>query len=66
MSLEQKVKEQRTIKDLENKLAYKRYNQYQNEDDIEKRKDNLLNEIEQRLKQNTTEAELFTRRWKVI
>ena len=66
LNLEQKVKEQRIIKDLEKRLADKRYNQYQNEDDIEKRKDNLLDEIEQRLKQNTTEKELFTIRWKVI
>ncbi|MCX6252632.1 MAG: SNF2-related protein [Bacteroidetes bacterium] len=65
LNLEQKVKEHRIIKDLEKKLAEKRYNQYQNEDDIEKRKDNLLDEIEQRLKQNTTEKELFTIRWKV-
>jgi hypothetical protein len=28
LNLEQKVKEQRTIKDLEKKLAEKRYNQY--------------------------------------
>lgn len=66
LNLEQKVKEQRAIKDLEKKLADKRFNQYQNEDDIEKRKDNLLDEIEQRLKQNTIETELFTIRWKVI
>ncbi|MCX6280197.1 MAG: SNF2-related protein [Bacteroidetes bacterium] len=65
LNLEQKIKEQRIIKDLEKKLADKRYNQYQNEDDIEKRKDDLLDEIEQRLKQNTTETELFTIRWKV-
>ena len=40
--------------------------QYQNEDDIEHRKDNLLDEVEQRLKQQTTEQDLFTLRWKVI
>ena len=66
LNLEQKVKEQRAIKDLEKKLADKRFNQYQNEDDIEKRKDNLLDEIEKRLKQQTTEIELFTIRWRVI
>ena len=59
MNLEQKVKEQRIIKDLEKKLAEKRYNQYQNEDDIEQRKDKLLEEVEQRLKQQTTEIKLF-------
>ena len=65
-SLFQKVKEQRIIKELEKKLAEKRYNQYQNEDDIELRKDNLLDEVEQRLKQQTTELDLFTIRFKVI
>lgn len=66
LNLEQKVKEQRVIKDLEKKLAEKRFNQYQNEDDIEKRKDNLLDEIEKRLKQQSIQTELFTIRFKVI
>ena len=66
MNLEQKIKEQRVIKDLEKKLAEKRFNQYQNEDDIENRKDNLLDEVEQRLKQQTTEEHLFTIRWKIV
>lgn len=66
LNLEIKVKEQRVIKDLEKKLAEKRYNQYQNEDDIEHRKDSLLDEVEQRLKQQTTEQKLFTIRWNVI
>ncbi len=66
LNLEQKVKEQRIIKDLEKKLAEKRYNQYQNEDEIEQRKENLLDEVEQRLKQHTTEQPLFTIRWRVV
>lgn len=66
LNLEQKVKEQRIIKDLEKKLADKRYNQYQNEDDIEKKKDNLLDEVEKRLQQQTSHSELFTIRWKII
>jgi superfamily II DNA/RNA helicase len=66
LNLDGKVKEQRIIKDLEKKLADKRYNQYQNEDDIEHRKDNLLDEVEKRLKQNTQETELFTIRFSVI
>jgi ERCC4-related helicase len=65
LNLEQKVKEQRVIKELERKLAEKRFNQYQNEDDIEKRKDNLLDEVEKRLKQSTMQNELFTIRWMV-
>ena len=66
LNLEQKVKEQRIIKDLEKKLAEKRFNQYQNEDDIENRKDNLLDEVEKRLKQQTIEEHLFTIRWRIL
>jgi ERCC4-related helicase len=66
LNLEQKVKEQRTIKELEKKLADKRYNQYENEDDIENRKDSLLDEVEKRLKQNSSEEILFTVKWKLI
>jgi hypothetical protein len=66
LNLEQKVKEQRIIKDLERKLAEKRYNQYQSEDEIENKKDKLLDEIEKRLKQQVTQTELFTIRWEII
>ena len=66
LNLELKVKEQRIIKELEKKLAEKRFNQYQNEDDIEIKKDRLLDEVEKRLKQKSMETELFTIRWKVI
>ena len=66
LNLEAKIKEQRIIKELEKKLADKRFFQYQHEDDIEAKKDSLLDEIEKRLKQKTTEQELFTIRWSVI
>lgn len=66
LNLEQKVKEQRLIKDLEKRLAEKRFNQYQSEDDIENRKDKLLDEVEQRLKQHTSDQILFTIRFKII
>lgn len=66
INLEQKVKEQRVIKDLEKKLAEKRFTQYQSEDDIETKKDSLLDEIEKRLKQKSNKIELFTIRWMLI
>jgi hypothetical protein len=66
LNLEQKVKEQRVIKDLEKRLAEKRFNQYKNEDEIENRKDGLLDEVEKRLKQQTIEKELFTIRFKIV
>ncbi len=66
LHLEQKIKEQRLIKELEKSLAEKRYNQYHSEDEIENRKDHLLDEVEKRLQQQTTQTDLFIIRWKVI
>ena len=34
--------------------------------EIEKRKDELIDEIEKKLKQSITEQELFTIRWKIV
>ena len=65
INLEQKVKEQRIIKELEKKLAEKRYNQYQSEDEIEQRKDQLLDEVESRLRQFVDQKEVFIIRWNV-
>jgi uncharacterized coiled-coil protein SlyX len=66
LSLEQKVKEQRIIKELEKKLAEKRMNLYESEDEVDKRKDKMLDDFEKRLEQGTTRNKLFTIRWKVI
>ena len=66
LSLEQKVKEQRIIKELEKKLAEKRMNLYQSEDEVDKRKDKMLDDFEKRLEQGTTRTQLFTIRFKVI
>jgi len=65
-NLELKIKEQRVIKQLEKTLAEKRYNQYKYEDEVESKKESLLDDVEKRLKQQTSEVILFTVRWKVI
>lgn len=65
INLEQKIKEQRAIKDLEKKRNDKRVTLFQAQDDIDKKKDNLLTQIEDRLKQKIEEAELFTIRWSI-
>lgn len=66
LNLEHKIKEQRTIKELEKKLADKRMNLYSSEDDIDKRKEKMLDDYEKRLKQNETNKTIFTLKWKVI
>lgn len=66
INLEQKVKEQRFIKDLEKKLAERRQNLYKSEDDIDKKKERLLDEIEARMKQGLQEEHVFTIKWKAV
>lgn len=66
LNLEHKIKEQRIIKELEKKLSDKRMNLYASEDDIDKRKEKMLDDYEKRLKQNETNKTVFTIKWKVI
>ncbi len=63
LNLDQKIKEQRVIKDLEKRLADKRMNLYQAQDDIDQRKEKLLDDTQERLKQRIQQHELFTIRW---
>lgn len=61
--LEEKVQAQREIKDLEKKRKNKRQNLFQAQDEVEDRKDKLIEEIEARLKQQIEKTELFTIKW---
>ena len=65
LKLEEKVKAQRHIKELEKKRNTMRMNLYQQQDDVDNKKDKLLEDIEARLKQGIETTELFTIRWKV-
>jgi hypothetical protein len=66
MNLEAKVKAQRAIKELEKKRSEKRQNLFEAQDTIDERKEELLTEIENRLKQSIRLTELFTIKWKLI
>jgi hypothetical protein len=66
MNLEQKVKAQRQIKDLEKKRNQKRQRLFLAQDEIDEKKENLLSEIENRLNQKISEKDLFTFKWKII
>lgn len=66
MQLETKVKAQRMIKDLEKKRSEKRQHLYEAQDHIDEQKERLLDDIEQRLKQQVETSELFTIKWSVI
>jgi len=66
LNLEAKVKAQRSIKDLEKKRSEKRRHLFEAQDQIDERKENLLDEIEERLNQNLVINELFTIKWTMV
>ena len=63
LKLEEKVAAQREIKSMENKRNTLRQNLYQAQDEVDKRKDNLIVEIEARLRQKMEKNEIFIIRW---
>lgn len=65
LSLEDKISLQRKVKDLESKRNTKRRNFFEAQDMIEQKKEELLTDIEERLKHEIEEEILFTIRWKL-
>lgn len=66
LNLEEKVTAHRQIKEMEKKRNAMRLNLYQTQDEVDNRKERLINEIEARLQQKVEKSELFTIRWKLI
>lgn len=66
INLEEKLKAQREIKDLEKKRNEMRKRLYEAQDEVEIKKEQLLVTIEARLKQKSIVENLFTIRWKII
>ena len=64
--LAEKVKEQRSITDLEKRLADKRLKLHLEEDNIEKRKNEFLDSIEKKLDTRIEQNTLFMIRWGII
>ena len=63
--LEQKVTAQRAVKELEKRRNEKRKKLFEAQDEIEVKKDELLNEIEARMEQKLNFEALFTIRWNI-
>lgn len=66
LDLQNKIKEQRYIKELEKKRNDKRKNLFESQDLIDSKKENILSSVEDRLNQRTKEKILFTIKWKLI
>lgn len=66
LGLEEKVKTHRHIKEMEKKRNELRQNLYEAHDEVDNKKEQLIGDIETRLKQKIEQTELFTIRWRVI
>ena len=66
LNLDEKLKAQKAIKDMEKKRNEMRKKLFEAQDEMETRKEKLIDQVEAQLKQNATLTPLFTIRWKVI
>jgi hypothetical protein len=64
--LASKISFQRIIKELEKKRNDKRRTLFESQDQVDLKKENLLTDIESRLKQQTSISQLFTIHWTII
>jgi len=64
-TLDQKIAGQKQVKDAERRLKDNRKKRDEAQDEIETKKDKLIEEVEAQLRQQATVNELFTVRWKV-
>ena len=66
VELDKKVALHKMSKDLEKKRKEKRRSLFEAQDEVDNRKENLITEIEAKLKQSSELNEIFTIRWSVI
>jgi len=66
LNLEEKVKTQRGIKEMEKKRNEMRKKLYEAQDEVDVRKEDLIAHVEAQLKQKTKLEPLFTLRWRVV
>lgn len=66
LNLDEKLKVQKSIKDMEKKRNEMRKKLFESQDEVEEKKEGLIERVEAQLKQNATLEQLFTIRWNVI
>ena len=64
--LEEKVRLQRIVKDLEKRRSEKRLNLYHAQDEVDVKKETLLAKVEAMLAQKIEQKKLFIINWRVI
>jgi adenine-specific DNA-methyltransferase len=65
LTLEEKLDAQKRIKAIESQRNTRRRALFDAQDDIDRRREQLIAEIEGKLEQKTTLLELFSIRWKI-
>ncbi|MEI8356787.1 MAG: hypothetical protein WCG31_11980, partial [Deltaproteobacteria bacterium] len=63
---DEKLKAQKDIKDMEKKRKTKRRTLFEAQDEIDGRKEGLIEGVEARLRQLISTSELFAIRWRVL
>ena len=66
LKLDEKLKAQKDIKELEKKRNTKRRTLFEAQDEIDSRKEGLIEGVEARLRQQISESHLFSIKWKII
>ena len=66
LKLEEKIEMQKNIKELEKKRNTLRFNLFEEQDKIDSSKEELLEEIEDKMKQKINVEDLFKIKWKII
>ena len=66
LKLEEKLKSQKKIKEMESKRKKLRNNLYESQDLVEQQKDELIAKTEARLQQKIKDEELFLIRWRIV
>jgi adenine-specific DNA-methyltransferase len=66
LKLDEKLKAQKDIKEMEKKRNTKRRTLFEAQDEIDSRKEGLIESVEARLKQLIRKSELFSIRWRVV
>ncbi len=66
LNLEEKVKAQREIKEMEKKRNELRRNLFSAQDEVENKKEKIIEDVELRMKQKVYLKELFTINWRLI
>ena len=64
--LDEKVRLQRLIKDLEKRRSEKRLNLYQAQDEVDEKKETLLAKVEAMLAQKIEQSKLVTFHWRIV